>query len=74
MLGERDPTADREAYDAGYDRGQFEGMKTRRTPDSLHPPKIPSAFDTSERREHFAAGWKDGMMFAMRARGMAKTM
>ena len=74
MLGERKPTADREAYDAGYDRGQLEGMKAYRTPTELRPEQVPSSFDTDQRREHFVAGWKDGMLFAMRARGMAKTM
>lgn len=74
MLGERKPTTDREAYDAGYDRGQLDGMKAYRTPKVLRPNEIPPIFDTHQRREHYVAGWKDGMLFSMRARGMAKTM
>jgi hypothetical protein len=74
MLGERRPTSDRHAYDAGYDRGQVDGMQAYRTPDTLYPTEVPAPFNEVHRRDHFATGWKDGIMFSIRARGVAKTM
>jgi hypothetical protein len=64
----------REAYEAGYDRGLMSGYLTSRCPSVMRSEWIPGVYGTEERRDDYVAGWQRGFTFGLKARGMGRTL
>jgi hypothetical protein len=70
----RQHSPNREAYEAGYDRGLMSGYLTSRSSHVMQPERIPGVYDNGDHRDDFVAGWQRGFTFGLKARGMGRTL